>query len=47
MDHSEKNPDLNGRDFFLLLPSSLATQGEDLRVQHLLAPLTRHPGRNE
>ena len=43
----KKNPDLNGRDFFLLLPSSLATQGQDLRVQHSLVALTRHPGRNE
>ena len=46
-DRAEKNPDLYGRDFFLLLPSSLAKQGQDLRIQHSLAALTRHPGRNE
>jgi hypothetical protein len=43
----KKNPDLHGRDFFLLLPSSLATQGQDLRIYHSLAALTRHPGHNE
>ena len=47
MDCAEKNPDLNDRDFFLLPPSSLAAQGQELRVQHSLATLTRHPGRNE
>ena len=46
MDCAEKNPDLNDRDFFLLPPSSLAAQGQELRVQHSLATLTRHPGRN-
>ena len=29
---AEKNPDLYGQDFFLLPPSSLAAQGQELRV---------------
>ena len=31
----------------MAIPSSLAAQGQDLRDEHSLAPLTRHPGRNE
>jgi len=43
----QKKSRLARPEFFLLLPSSLAAQGQDLRVQHSLAALTRHPERNE
>ena len=42
----KKNPGLTGRDF-PSFPLAFAARGQDSRIQHSLAPLTRHPGRNE
>ena len=42
----KKNPGLTGRDF-PSFPRAFAARGQDSRIQHSLAPLTRHPGRNE
>ena len=46
MDRSEKKS-RPVRPGFSLPPSSLASQGQELRVKHSLAALTRHPERNE
>ena len=42
----KKNPGLTDRDF-PSFPLAFAARGQDSRIQHSLAPLTRHPGRNE
>ena len=42
----KKNPGLTGRDFSSFRRAFVA-RGQDSRIQHSLAPLTRHPGRNE